>query len=50
VPTEFDVYSILLTTGITGKDYLTVNGAFGPGTVIAPYIAPDLFTRGLTPA
>jgi hypothetical protein len=43
-PAEFDVYSILLNTGITGKDFLTVNGTFGPGTVIAPYIAPDLFT------
>lgn len=44
VPTAFDVYSVTLTTGITGKDYLTVNGTFEAGTVIAPYIAPDLYT------
>lgn len=44
VPTEFDVYAVQLNTGITGQDFLTVNGSFGPGTIIAPFIAPDLFT------
>ncbi|WFU17259.1 PEPxxWA-CTERM sorting domain-containing protein [Bradyrhizobium sp. CB3481] len=43
-PASFDVYSVLVNTGITGKDFLEVNGTFGQGTVIAPYIAPDLFT------
>jgi len=33
-----------VNTGITGKDFLEINGTFGQGTVIAPYIAPDLFT------
>jgi len=43
-PASFDIYSVLLSTGITGQDYLEVNGNFAAGTIIAPYIAPDLYT------
>ena len=41
---EFDIYSTTISSGIEGKNFLEVNGFFGPGTIIVPYIAPDLYT------
>jgi hypothetical protein len=41
---EFDIYKTTISSSISGQDFLQINGSFGPGTIIVPYIAPDLFT------
>ena len=40
----FDIYSTTIYSGIGGQDNLLINGVFGPGTVIIPYINADLYT------
>ena len=38
-PLTFDVYKITINGGFPGNDYYEINGVFGKGSVIAPFMA-----------